>query len=119
MRTFRILEKSEVGKLSPVLDSLGWRILYPEVATILAAEEDGEIVGFCVMQVLPHLEPEWVKESHRGTGLADELAKRAATIFAEGQVRGFLSVAGNAHAERICRDVLGMKKVEGAIYRQG
>ena len=114
---YRILEKHEVSRLAPVLYALGWKILYPEASTILAAEEDGEIVGFCVMQVLPHLEPEWVKESHRGTGLADELAKRAATIFAKGQVRGFLSVAGNPHAERICRDVLGMKKVEGAIYR--
>lgn len=114
---YRILEKSEVSKLAPILQSLGWNLPYPQTTTVLVAEDEGEIIGFVCQTLLPHLEPEWVAPKYRGTGVADELAKRGATVFLRAGVSNFLSVAGNANAERICRDVLGMKKVEGSIYR--
>ena len=115
--TYRILETSEVGRLAPILQSLGWNLPYPQTTTVLAAEDKGKIVGFVCQTLLPHLEPEWVAPEYRGTGMADELALRGAEVFRTADVKNFLSVAGNPHAERICRDVLGMKKVEGAVYR--
>ena len=119
MITYRILEKSEADKLTPTLQALGWTIPYPQFATVLVAEENGEIIGFIVQQIVPHLEPAYVRESHRGQGIADELAQRGAEIFKASGVERFVATAANAHSERICRDVLGMKKVEGSIYKAG
>ena len=114
---YRLLDKSEIAKLAPTLQQLGWAIAYPQTCQVLAAVENGEIVGFQMLQLLPHLEPLYLAPEYRGTGLADELAKRGMEIFQTAGASQVLAVAGNAHAERICRDVLGMKKIDGVIFK--
>src|SRR5262245_14081768 len=54
----------------------GWMPLSPTTSRILCAVKDNELVGFHVLQLVPHCEPLWVDESQRGTGLAGELSAR-------------------------------------------
>jgi ribosomal protein S18 acetylase RimI-like enzyme len=46
----------------------------PRFAEIHVVEIDGEIVGFGVLQLVPHLDPVWVAPSLRGNGIGVGLA---------------------------------------------
>lgn len=115
MITYRILEKGEQERILPILQDQGWFIPYSESCLILAAIDDGEIVGFSVTQLVPHIEPIWVKESYRGSGLALDLAKKAQEQLEAQGVNLYVAGAGNPFAEKLC-EAIGMEKVSTAMY---
>ena len=63
---YRLLPPSEWDVLSARFATYGGRLPDPRTSQIAVAEEDGVIVGFLVLQFVPHLEPLWIDEAHRG-----------------------------------------------------
>jgi len=108
-----ILEGAELEQLRPICEALGWPV---PIGRAAVAKEDGKIIGFVAMQLLPHLEPTWVATSHRGSGLADTLCEIAAADLEMNGVRHWMSVVRNDQSKRLAMDVLKMRPVEGAVY---
>ena len=75
--TFRDLPPDEWGKVEPIFKQHGVTVPAETQGLITVAEEDGAIVGFVVLQLQPHLEPIWVDEAHRHTGVWRQLAESA------------------------------------------
>jgi hypothetical protein len=75
--TIRRLPAGEWGKLRPIFAS-GLNELPPpaETSAVVVAEEGGEIVGLLTGQYVFHIEPLWVKESHRGRYLVPRLVSK-------------------------------------------
>jgi GNAT superfamily N-acetyltransferase len=93
----------------------GWMSLNRTLTRVLLAKRDREIVGFHVMQLLPHAEPLYVAPTERGTKLASELADRMVEFLKASNARGWMVLAGNAHTEKLCRE-RGMKKIASSVY---
>ena len=56
-------------------------IPHPEFSRIVVAEQKGEIVGFHMLVMVPHLEPIWVAPEYRGTTLAVRLWNRTLQLL--------------------------------------
>jgi GNAT superfamily N-acetyltransferase len=94
----------------------GWMELGRQTTLrVLLAERDGEIVGFCVLQMLPHLEPLFVDKSVRGTGVAEELADRMVEWMHEIKARGWMTVAEHPAAKLLCERE-GMHRMDAPVY---
>ena len=116
MVTFRNLEPEEFMVLLPKLREVGWLVPYGGGAIV--AEEEGEIVGFVVIQILPHVEPLWVEKRHRGKkngAIAKALAERTKAFMEERGWPHYLAIGTNAYAEKLCEGI-GMTAVEGKLY---
>ena len=61
----RILPKNEWGKLEKIFQENNTPLPH-ETSQIAVAEHEGEIVGFLVLQFVPHVEPLWIREDMRG-----------------------------------------------------
>ncbi len=53
----------------------------PESSTIVVAEEGGQIVGLLTVQTVIHVEPLWIKESHRGRYIVPLLVGKVSELF--------------------------------------
>lgn len=82
--TIRQLLPDEWISLRPTFVEQGSDLPHPEFARILVAERDGTRIGFLVIQLVPHLEPIYVEEASRGTGVSLALAKAAQAQFPAG-----------------------------------
>lgn len=63
---YRFLEKEEYGKLEGKFEEYGAKLPDPELSAIYAAFDEETIVGFHVLQYVPHAEPMWIAEEYRG-----------------------------------------------------
>jgi hypothetical protein len=63
--TYRILPPEEWFKIAPIFEAEHVPLPTIGLATIAAAEIGDQVVGFCVLQVQPHMEPLWIDEKHR------------------------------------------------------
>src|SRR4029077_11567783 len=118
--TFRWLEgpscsDEDWDKLYKLLHKRGWSPLNREYSRILLAEEDGEIVGFSCLQMLPFAGPLFVKPQLRGSGIADKMAADTISFLVECDARGWFVVADSPHAPRLCEQH-GMYKVDSPVY---
>lgn len=118
--TFRWIDgptasQKDWDRVEDILVSRGQMILARAVTRILMAERGGELEGFIVLQLVPHTEPLFVKPSARGTGLAEELADRMVDYMNEVHARGYMVVADNPSAARLC-EARGMTRVEAPVY---
>jgi hypothetical protein len=82
---------------------------------ILIAEVDGALVGFNVLQFIPHVGPQFVIPSQRGTGISDELADRMLEFLVEHEARGWVVVADNPISARLCRS-RGMAQIQSPVF---
>ena len=60
--TYRLLPKDEWSKLTPIFASQGSSAPDPNYSVVVVAEKGDEIVGMGVLQVVPHMEPWWIKD---------------------------------------------------------
>jgi len=93
----------------------GMSVAYSHLAEPIVAEVDGQIVGFCFAQLIPHFEPLYVMPEWRGTGIAEELAQRAMKKITDTGAQRFMCVVQSQFAEALCKK-LGMRAVPGVIY---
>ena len=113
--TFESLAEENIDALLPVLKQAGMTIAYSHLAEPVVAKINGEIVGFAFAQLLPHLEPVYVVPMFRGTGIAEELVRRAMALIEGTGAERFMCVAQNKFAEDLCRKI-GMRAVPGTLY---
>lgn len=117
MISYRILPPEEYGRLAPVMNAFGGIIPIPESSRIPIAEnEQGELVGFFVTQLLPHFEPAWVQPSRETRGVYDELLKMAMESLAGApQGTAMFAIADSRAAARRCEE-MGMRLVDQPVY---
>ena len=105
----------EWAAIDDVLIGRGWMSLNRTLSRVLVARRGEKIVGFHVMQLVPHAEPLWIEEAERGGTLAAEMADQMVKFLTEVQCRGWMVTADSPFAEKLCEDH-GMKKVESPVY---
>jgi GNAT superfamily N-acetyltransferase len=120
MITYRWIEGSaateeEWDRLEAILASNSWMALSREASMVLVAEYADSIVGFCVLQVIPHLEPLYVAPEFRGSDIAVRLADQAVEYMHKINARGWVSVAQHPVAARLCERE-GMKQIQHPVY---
>jgi len=93
----------------------GWMSLNRQLTRILVAKRGEEIAGFIVLQLVPHTEPLYVAPSERGTDLAASLADQMVEFLLSVKARGWMVVADNPHAKKLCED-RGMTKVKSPVF---
>lgn len=70
----RLLKKNEYHKLEGLIHLHDW-IPDPRDSEIVVAEDNGEIVGFWVLQLKLHAEPVWIKDEYRNGSLGFRMWK--------------------------------------------
>src|SRR6266403_3264700 len=121
--TFRWVDGPEATdeewqRLDQALAARGYMALNRPTSRLLLAERDGEVRGFIVASVIPHVGPLHVEPSERGTGLATDLADRMFDYLREIEARGWLVIVGNPHVPKLC-EARGMHKLEYPVYVAG
>jgi hypothetical protein len=118
--TFRWIDgptasQEDWDRIEAILASRGWMQLARATSRIRVAERDGVLLGFHVLQLMPHAEPLWVKPSERASGLADQLANDMLDFLVEIHARGWIVVADSPHAAKLC-EAREMTKIESPVY---
>lgn len=112
--TYRVLEIDEWEALRPVFEERNSPMPDPRFAMIIGAVEDnGDLAGFIVAQLIFHAEPLVVFNPHAVRGMVhkmeDELRERV------GNCQYFAFVDGRV--ESMCK-ALGLEQVPLSIYRK-
>ena len=106
----------EWDRIETIIETRGWIPLNRRTTRVLLAETAaGGLVGFIVLQLIPHVEPLFVAPSMRATGVAEDLAERMKAYLDEVGVRGYIATAENPSAAKLC-EAHGMTKVEKPVY---
>lgn len=107
---------TEWSRIDEILAFQGWPSLNRDTTLRIRVAEDGErILGFLVVQFVPHVEPLWVASSHRGTEVAGHLSDDIMQFMNEAKARGFMLVADSPHAEKLAKD-RGLRKINSPVY---
>ena len=115
MMELKIIRGDELKRLIPILGELGWPMVSEPCSMAIVGEEDGEIVGFAIIQLLPHLEPVWVRTDKRGTGLADSIVTMAAGQLQQMNIQHWLSIVRNDQSKRLAQSI-GMEPAPGEVF---
>jgi len=108
--------ETQTAAISRVIDARGWMRLNRRTSRILIAEDaDQKLLGFMVLQLVPHTEPLWVLPSMRGSDIAETLVERMIDFMFSQQSRGWMVVADNPSAAKLCEDH-GMTKLDCPVY---
>ena len=108
--------QEEWDRFEDILVARGWMSLNRPTSRVLVAEDEhGDLLGFFVMQLVPHTEPLWVRPSKRGSEIAEILADKMLTFMLEVQARGWMLVADNPIVAKMSEQ-RGMTRVESPVY---
>ena len=102
-------------RVDDIMAMRGWMALNKMTALVLVAEQGEELVGFHVLQLIPHVEPLFVRPSSRGSNIAETLADKMQEYLTDVHVRGYMAVAEHPVVEKICEN-RGMRRVESPVY---
>jgi hypothetical protein len=107
--------EEEWDRIDQVLASRGWMSLSRTFTRIRIAEREGRIIGFYVLQHIPHVEPMWVDKREWGAGVAEHLADDMQNFLTEVNARGFMAVCESPIAKKMC-EARGMVQVHFPVY---
>lgn len=110
--------KEDWDRIEDILATRGWMSLNPNTSRIRIAEDDDGLVGFHVLQMVPHAGPLFVAPRARATGIADKLADDMLEFLTEVHARGWIVIAESEHAKKLC-EARGMTLVEHPVYTAG
>ncbi len=111
-------EHSLFNEVAAVIEANKWTPLNRKTTRVLVAIDDGQLIGFHVAQLFPHCEPLWVSPERRGEGdqwIAGKLAAEMFLKMRDFNVRGYMVIADNPVAQRLC-EAYGMTKVSSPVY---
>lgn len=115
----RWLQGDELKKIEPHIRAHGWVPLNPALSRALVAFEGNSVMGFVCMSCIPHVEPLWIAEEQRGTGLAEEMTRQMADFLYEVNAPEAYIVASSVHAEKIA-EKHHMERVKAPVfYKRG
>lgn len=112
----RCATEAEWSEIDDICVKRGWMSLNRRMTRILTAQRDDKIVGFHVMQMVPHAEPIYLAKEERGKGIAEELADHMLEFMATINARGWFVVADSPEAKKLCKE-RGMVEVKSPVYR--
>lgn len=103
--TYRMLRPDEWPKVEPIFIEHGGpqSLPCPEASAILVAEEQGGIVGFLVIQPVVHAEPVWVREDHRGNGIARKLFSEVDDFMKGIGIKAYYTFSTETIVERLAQ----------------
>jgi hypothetical protein len=113
--TYRWLYRDDLNQLEPTLRAQGWISLNEERSAAIAAFDGDRLVGFLVVQEVPHVEPLFVDLQYRGSGVAEELGERMAEKLREHVCRGVMIIANNPASAKLA-EKFGMEKITSPVY---
>jgi len=108
--------REEWARVCDVVAERGWMALNRTYTRVLLARRGEDIVGFHVMQLVPHTEPLYVAPTERGTGIAEEMADRMVEFLKGANVRGWITIADSPHAKALCEE-RGMTRIKSPVYQ--
>jgi hypothetical protein len=100
-----------VNKLNPILQVRNWTLLNPATCRALVAEEDGEVKGFCVLQMFPMVGPFESQDPSVTLPLVREMKDFLDRVGA----RGYLVIADSEWTKKIC-EYQDLQKVESPVF---
>lgn len=113
--TLKWLEGDDLDQLEPIMRQRGWMALNKQTSRALAAFDDtGKLIGFSVLQLVPHTEPLYVDKEWRGSHLAEELSDQMVAFLGSIDARGFVFMSGNPFTEKIAARY-NMKKIDTSL----
>lgn len=117
MTTLRLLPPVEWPSIQIALTEGRLDMPLPKVeqGIIIVAEQDGELVGCCGAERSWNVNPMWIKQEHRGNGLALRMAEVIKAYNTE-DLAEFL-VTTNPHVEKLVFR-LGFIPIEGQLWRR-
>lgn len=120
MITYRWIEGKELERLKPVFDKFKWSELNPYFSkAIVAEDEDGEIIGFNVLQMVAHPEPLYVEKEYRGSrGVASELASQMTNYLRSINAPYWMIRTNSPHVAKLCIEN-GMVKSSASLFEGG
>lgn len=112
---YRWVEGDELIILEPIIEAHGWTSLNGKTCRALCAFKGAELVGFHVFQLFTFVGPLWLDRSMRGSGVAEDLVDGMVGFMKSVEARGYLVIADNPHAARMC-EANGMRRIESPVY---
>lgn len=107
--------QEEWDQIDKLLASRGWMSINRLTSRVLLAEQDGDVVGFHVFQMIPYCGPLFVTKKLRGLGLAEILVDKMQDFLITVHARGYIAVTESPHAAKLCEE-RGMEKVPYPLY---
>lgn len=106
----------EMERIDAIMAARGWMPLNQATSVIRTAEDtDGKLLGFLVLQLVPHVEPMFLAPAARGLGIAERLIDDMDTFVTDADIRGFMVVADNPFVAQRCQQH-DMKRVESPVF---
>lgn len=110
----RVLEGHEFPKLESLFADNGVALPNPDFSEIIVAEDQNEIVGFLVAQLVLHTEPVWIKPEHRGKGLWRDLHLMAQKSIGDQEYFAFAPDDRISHMA----ESVGLKKMPWSVFKR-
>ena len=113
----RVLPKEEWGRanLPPGLEAI-----MPQEVTMVAVEEDGQVVARVAVMRMTYLEAIWIDPEHRNAGVASALLRelsKASRKYGDRWVLG--GVAEGDHVMQSIMDRIGAREIPAQFYAVG
>ncbi len=112
---YRELPVEEWGKVEPIFAEHGSRLPHEEMASIFVAEKGGDVVGMAVMQMVPHLEPIWIKKG-QGEHYLKKLIHMAEASLAGGS-GDYFAFSASTHVSNLCK-AFGLDFTGWAVWKK-
>lgn len=115
---FRWLDGDDLDLLEPLIRSRRWTPLNKALCRAFAGfDRDGNVVGFCAFQCIPHVGPWLVDPEYRGTGVAEEMVKGMVEFLTAVNPPSVYVVADSPISARLAEEH-GMELVTSPVYRK-
>jgi hypothetical protein len=106
---------AEWKKIDDLLAVRGWMSLNRATTRVLVAEDDGELKGLLVFQMLPYLGPLFVVPSARGSSVPDIMLAEMRKFLAAVDARGWVVEAESPHTVALC-ERWGLQRMPSPFY---
>ena len=112
---YRWLEPEEMGLIEPVLEKMNAISINREQSRVVGAFDGERLIGFFVMQLVPHLEPLYVDPDYRNGTVALNLVMEMVQFMKDCNARGAILVAEHPGVEKIAEH-FGMERITHPLY---
>lgn len=118
---YRVVADDELRLLHPIFERLGWPLPDPNFAKAIVAEagngDDKLVLGFQVVQFIPHAEPLWINPHVRGTGIAEGLVEETMHyVENDCKIKRYLCTAKPGSFAARLAEKYGMVQFPGALF---
>jgi hypothetical protein len=114
---YRFLAPEEYEGLRPVFEENGGDLPSPQLSAIFAAFSEDKVVGFHVLQYVPHAEPMWVDPEFRGQVNWREFQRGIESLFDKEEGGSYYIFPSDERVAKMCKRG-GMTQVELPAWRR-